>query len=272
MKPFLTGETTSTRETRHEEIATLPLGRNYRFLARKRDSTAGRARRQATIVACPGSAAALACCLSVCPQLRPGRTTALAVRAGHAAALAVLPVRASHAPAPPRSLSLLAVPPRRLRSRSPQATRPRRRSDRTRRLAGRAGRASMLAVHSGRAAEQAAPRSARATRPRRRSGHARRPCWPRFRSVVPRKLAVHTRPRWDFCLLRSLAIHARSRSLALAALARTAVLAVLVRWLRSLAPPCWPRSLKPPAPRSRVVLAHPCTRPSMARKKAKKLT
>jgi hypothetical protein len=107
MKPFLTGETTSTRETRHEEIATLPLGRNYRFLARKRDSTAGRA---------------------------------------------------------------------------------------------------------------------------------------------------------------------RSRSLAPAALARTAVLAVLVRWLRSLAPPCWPRSLKPPAPRLRAVLAHPCTRPSMARKKAKKLT
>jgi hypothetical protein len=43
-----------------------------------------------------------------------------------------------------------------------------------------------------------------------------------------------------FCLLRSLAIHARSRSLALAlaALASAAVLAVLVRWLRSLAPPC----------------------------------
>jgi hypothetical protein len=269
MKPFLTGETTSTRETRHEEIATLPLGRNYRFLARKRDSTAGRARRQATIVACPGSAAALACCLSVCPQLRPGRTTALAVRAGHAAALAVLPVRASHAPAPPRSLSLLAVPPRRLHSRS---RKPRARAVALAALAASPAGASMLAVHAGRAAEQAAPRSARATRPRRRSGHARRPCWPRFRSVVPRKLAVHTRPRWDFCLLRSLAIHARSRSLALAALARTAVLAVLVRWLRSLAPPCWPRSLKPPAPRSRAVLAHPCTRPSMARKKAKKLT
>jgi hypothetical protein len=39
-------------------------------------------------------------------------------------------------------------------------------------------------------------------------------------------------------LLRSLAIHARSRSLALAKLTRVAVLAVLVRWLRSSAPSC----------------------------------
>jgi len=104
MKPFLMRETTSTRQSMHEEIATTPLGGNEWFLSAMTPS--------------PG------------PCWLRRRLQAARFRLDHAGRVAVAQIAPTHAaqvaPLSPRSLaSIYAAPPSTSRSRPPRPRRSR---------------------------------------------------------------------------------------------------------------------------------------------------